>query len=725
MISTKDLFRKILKEALTDYQKYEVDDWDDDRPAHVNTEIKRVFGDKDRIRIPLESGHLHDPDVVEHLERHGFKVKDYANNKAEDASGREIKIGKALTKTKASKDLVDAYSTSAEEARNSQGNLEIVISHHPHDVAGMTSHGQSWQHQSCMNFESGCNRSYLPAEVKNGTHVAYLVNKGDGIKHDNDHYDISAPHARIAIKPFESEHEETGEPHAIFRADRKTYGVRSGTFEHSVNKWLEEKYPTKEGHEYGLIDGSYDDGATPTGFTGKSLNELKKYVHEGDYHELGNIPIKHMDEILTHAKNFSPNPEKAVSEITRYNHTSMSAKQINDHIHMLDRNTLRNLPVDAVKKVTGKNVQAIADSLGHDVVKGTAFLSHPRLPQEIADSVHPADISQLHHSRVTPAHIDSVISNYVNGKTASYYHLSDALKEHPNKFSENHVAKILSTNKESIPIPVFGVKGFTQNMSDRILESGESSIRLRDDVLAHTPHKVSNPLNVIKHQSNPILAFDKLVGDHENDAAIDTIRDGDMSGLAKRKVDDSHIDGLLNHVLDSTTGSRFNMKNIAVDPKHLSESTIERLTNRRVNGTATAMPANHELSLAMLKHHADQTIAAVHARDDHEDSYDSNFDEKQHSEWEGLRDAHEKNTSEHLDRMVDMMEDHHNIFHNENDDDHYKHGYDRVEQSEDLLSKVEGHLNHGDWNDHGFDDIRAMHNDYKRAVDNHDNHDNW
>lgn len=724
MISTKDLFRKILKEALTDYQKYQVDDWDADRPEHVNTEIKRVFGDKERIRIPLESGHLHDPDVVEHLERHGFKVKDYANNKAEDASGREIKIGKALTKTKASKDLVDAYSTSAEEARNSQGNLEIVISHHPHDVAGMTSHGQSWEHQSCVNFESGCNRSYLKAEVKNGTHVAYLVNKGDGIKYDNDHYDISAPHARIAIKPFESEHEDTGEQHAIFRADRRTYGVRSGTFEHSVNKWLEEKYPAKEGHEYGLIDGSYDDAATPTGFTGKTLNQLKTHVRDGEYNELTDIPSKHLDEILNHAKNFSPDPEKAISNIIRYNHGSMSAKQINDHIHMVDKESIKKLPLDAVKKVTGKNVQAIADSLGHDVVKESAFLSHPRLPQEIADSIDPSAISELHHSRVTPAHIDSVVDNYVNGKTASYYHLGDALKEHPNKFSEKHVAKLLSSNKENIPTTVFGVKGFTQNMSDRILESGDTSSHLRKDVLTYTPHKVSNPLIAIKHQENPAAAFDKLVGDHENDAAIDTVRDGDdMSKLDKRKVDDSHIDGLLNHVLDNTTGSRFNMRNIAVDPKHLSESTIERLTNRRVNDGARSMPSNHEISLAMLKHHVDQTIAAVHARDEHEDSYDSDFDEKQHSEWEGLRDAHEKNTSEHLDRMVDMMEDHHNNFHNENDDDHYKHGYHRVEQSEDLLSKVEGHLSRSDWNDHSFEDISNMHNDFKRAVNNHDN--NW
>jgi hypothetical protein len=43
-------------------------------------------------------------------------------------------------------------------------------------VAGQTSRGQSWEDESCKNFETGSKRQYLKPEVKHGTVVAYLRN---------------------------------------------------------------------------------------------------------------------------------------------------------------------------------------------------------------------------------------------------------------------------------------------------------------------------------------------------------------------------------------------------------------------------------------------------------------------------------------------------------------------------------------------------------------------
>ena len=185
----------VICEELTPSQKKSVNKWekgDNSFSDHMYKESK----DPHRATFELESPNKseHEDIVKNHLEPHGFKIKDYKLGKVEDKHGRETSIGKALGKVKAPDDVKRKFENDPSRAQKEKTNLHVSISRHPHDVAGMTSKGHSWENESCMNFSNGDNKHYLREDVKHGTHVAYLTHKDD---HNN-----SKPIGRIALKKY-------------------------------------------------------------------------------------------------------------------------------------------------------------------------------------------------------------------------------------------------------------------------------------------------------------------------------------------------------------------------------------------------------------------------------------------------------------------------------------------------------------------------------------------
>lgn len=77
---------------------------------------------------------------------------------------------------------------------NRSGNLIIVISRHPYDIAGMST-GRGWR--SCMNLIDGCNRHYVEREIAGGTIIAYLASSSDR--------NLKNPLARALIKRYNDE----------------------------------------------------------------------------------------------------------------------------------------------------------------------------------------------------------------------------------------------------------------------------------------------------------------------------------------------------------------------------------------------------------------------------------------------------------------------------------------------------------------------------------------
>lgn len=166
---------------------------------------------QDRIVIPLENEqHPVKTAVEDHLHSNGFHSTDYRAGLTKDKYNRDVTIGKALTRTGASKDLINQFAVHQKtiaEQPDTTSHLQVVISKHPHDVIGMsqgtdwglrpgeTPRGNSHPNQSCMRFGTEQHDVYMPFELDAGTHVAWLTHKGDN--------EAKEPISRITLRPFE------------------------------------------------------------------------------------------------------------------------------------------------------------------------------------------------------------------------------------------------------------------------------------------------------------------------------------------------------------------------------------------------------------------------------------------------------------------------------------------------------------------------------------------
>ena len=296
MNSVKELFQKFIGEELTPSQKAKVDTWE----KGDNSFSDHAYGgdsNEHRVTHELESPDRptseHFPKIEQHLSQHGYKVKDYTAGKATDKYGREISIGKVLNKTGADPALKKGFEEDPArgQATKATSNLQMTVSRHPYDVAGMTSKGHSWEEESCMNFKSGSNRQYLPEDVKNGTHVAYLHHKDDP--------KMKKPLARIAMKKYTNIDDPND---SILRPENKTYGAAPDAFSHTVNRWVNRHFPGRPDAIYKKNPHVYDD--TPRSKYVIGEKALDKAVNHPDEEVrkavAGNASLKphHLDTLM-------------------------------------------------------------------------------------------------------------------------------------------------------------------------------------------------------------------------------------------------------------------------------------------------------------------------------------------------------------------------------------------------------------------------------------------
>lgn len=267
----------LILEELSDSQKAKVDKWV--KPGRRTIDISsHVFpAGHERMSIPLEDPKdkkVEAPEHIEsHLKQHGYEVHDYLNGRVKDKHGREMKLGKALKQSKAPDDLINHFNTDPKRnAARLHGDLSVVVSRHPYDVAGMST-GRGWT--SCMDLDRGYEeRHHLKHDVHEGTHVAYLVR-------GNDH-NIENPVARIALKP----HTSLDGSHTVLRPEDKTYGGAASSFGHTVHKWSVDNFPLQKGHVYMKNTKIYDD-------TGGLDSDKNILIHpDADHKAIANELVK-------------------------------------------------------------------------------------------------------------------------------------------------------------------------------------------------------------------------------------------------------------------------------------------------------------------------------------------------------------------------------------------------------------------------------------------------
>ena len=238
--------------ALNSKQKKAVDELY--HPHHGFSDHAMGGAANHRVEIPLKAPNIIAPKhIVKALGEAGHKEVNYSKGVVKDKYGREVKIGKALAKAGKTKELKDYEN---DPQRSASKNHKIIISRHPHDVAAMST-GQGWT--SCMNLDDGMYRNYIPKDIKEGTHVAYLVHKNDN--------DLNHPVARIALKPYTSKN-----GHTILRPEKRTYGTANSNFHKSVTEWAKKHFPL-QATEYNKNPKLYNDSGNENVYHARKIGK--------------------------------------------------------------------------------------------------------------------------------------------------------------------------------------------------------------------------------------------------------------------------------------------------------------------------------------------------------------------------------------------------------------------------------------------------------------------
>ncbi len=470
--SNMKTFKQLL-EVLSSPQKSLVSSWA--RSDHTWSD--HAFRDHpNRTRVPLEfPDHKseHQSKVEDHLKFHGIHVHDYIGGFGTDKHGRQVSIGKALVKTKAEPHLVNGFANDpARQQLKAFKDYHVTVSKHPHDVAGMTSEGHSWENESCMNFSTGSNREYLKADVEEGTHVAYLTHKDDK--------DIETPLARIALKPFHDV--DTGE--TILRPEHRLYGNAPDAFSHTVNRWVNKHFPGKEDGIYKKNEYVYDDTGSRTVIGSKSLDRAISHPDEDIRLAAAGHPnatVEHLNhalnddsefvraEVFNNPKANSDHIEKGMKDANHFVH--MAAIQhpsaTKEQIHASLKNQMSAVRVSAllnpnvdvdhidiglrdsnpfVRSTAIKSTNATKDHIDRALkdyayfVRANAVLNSnatkEHIDKALEDSNEDVQSSAMQNPNVTEKHLDAVLSNDNQRRRYSILVKASALK-HPNATSKH------------------------------------------------------------------------------------------------------------------------------------------------------------------------------------------------------------------------------------------------------------------------------------------------
>ncbi len=436
-------FTQFVSEELSPEQKQESESWgalhqDPDSGLegyhhareHISHHVIPVG--QHRMTVPLEDPHdgaVEPPrHIKSHLGMHGYKITDYRAGKVEDKHGREMKLGKALAAAKAPKHYIDDFNSDASRTSGRlHGNLQVVISRHPHDVAGMST-DRNWT--SCMDLNHGSNAHYVKHDVAHGTHVAYLTQKGD--------HDAKNPIARISMKPYDGTTPE-GKDHRILVPEPTHYGNAggSGSFEHTVAKWAKTTTPAVDHTIYHRNDSLYSDGlATHVA----NWDSYKKAPAE----QLHSLNLEHKKTIIERLGNHEPTMKKLMHDpdqttravVARRSGGSPVADMIHAHLANDESPRVRtNVALAATDhKIKHKLFGEQSPRAQGQMISSTdqhherqALFNHPGLhPQAAGDYISQTNYAVKHGYQPELGHAEShvAIASHSNPEVRSYAMMS-------------------------------------------------------------------------------------------------------------------------------------------------------------------------------------------------------------------------------------------------------------------------------------------------------------
>jgi hypothetical protein len=438
----------ILMEELNDRQKAIVDSW-----GHSGT-AARISGHviphgQDRITIPLEH---HDaapeirphPEVEKHLNAHGYHIHDYKAGLALEPSKpgqtkrRAVKIGAALERTGAEKNVKDAFINDPQRRAAKKTGLQVVISRHPHDVAGMSTN-QGWT--SCMNMEDGSNAHYLQRDIEHGTHVAFLTHEGD--------HEAKKPLARIALKPFHAGHHPVfdgpskGANDTILHPESSTYGTADSAFAHTVKKWTEQHFPLDPEKEYHKNEQVYNDGGH-----GTLIHHERMFNHENSFHRERAFR-DHADKVTPGHINRGINDDDPNVRKAAISHPMATTDQIS---WVMKHDELSSVRAAAVSHPNAdpKHIRAALEHANDSMASQRIAISAMKNPNATSDHVElglnhenvRVREAAVRHRNATSDHIHRALSD-------EYLQVQVAAIRNPNARAE-HIDRALESGNETL-----------------------------------------------------------------------------------------------------------------------------------------------------------------------------------------------------------------------------------------------------------------------------------
>ena len=617
---------KLILEALSKMQKLQVSTWN--APHHTFSDNLFNSPKDTRVTIPLQEPDRisdHGQKVANHFAKHNIRIADYAKGQAietiqtqQGQKERPIAIARALTKT-GGDHLVSGFANDPSRAaskKNVHSDYQVTISRHPNDVAGMTSRGQSWVNQSCMNFETGSNRGHLRYDVKEGTHVAYL--------HHKDDKDLKQPLARIALKPF---HNDDDANDKILRPESRVYGSGPDAFNHTVAKYLDEKLPATSGESYTKNENVYHDSGSRNYFAVNSDKDFDKYIDKirrnsdlvPNQSDLGNFRL---NTAINHPRFASRHIDKFIDDPTTHESLVNNTKDRPyllkpEHINKIieHHGAVMNAPVPVGGRPSAYDhiyrSQHILEKLSrHPATKA----EHLNKLLDLSENAAGRKVGDFH--KQLPAYVithpnlpNETMDKFLNPKEESHLGERLTLVNNSGRLTSDHITKLLdkassTNNLKKLPL-VNTIQYNRQNITSKHIDTILDNFKDDDwtpDAYSYT-HK--HPIQALAQNAGNIPALNKQHVSNMMDAANKDNKVRIQNGIARSGA-----------------------------PHLLSKEHLDDIISRRGTGNALreVVLAHNE---GKLKLHPDQIHAMVH--------HDSDTTRELATGIKGLADEH-KNT---------------------------------------------------------------------------------
>jgi len=602
----------VLLEILTLPQKKKVDTWEKGDNSFSDHMYKDHPHDaKFDLESPSEDSE-HKPHIEDHISKHGFKIKDYKKGIATDKYGRETSIGKALVKTKAPIELKHKFDNdpSRQQQQSSDDTHHVVISRHPHHVAGMTSKGHEWQ-SSCMNFTGGMYNHHLKDDVKHGTHVAYLAHKKDD--------KIKSPLARVALKKFTNVDDPNDH---ILRPENRTYGNAPDSFTHTVHRAIERYFPGRHDAIYKKNENVYNDGGNKY-IVGKNALD-KGIVHKDN--EVREISIQHPDLQPHHISKILDGNEHS------HYHKNIAIMHPNVTKEQLD------------KVMNGNDANMLVNALRHDKITEehlSKAIRHPNSSVRLKASEHPNLNSDHIHHILDNDDQPAIKENAVSHKNAKREHIVKALKT-----SHYRVVAAALSHKDLKPEEI----GDALNHENHSVRSMAVS---NPNATSEHIHKGLDDKNVkvrreaIRHENATPEHINKALDDEDENVVSNAIKHKNISNENIHKILDSKHENSSLRITDLLK----NNKSDKITGEHISKA----LKNQGVNVRREALKhkaATYEHAKEGMKDHH---LFVLNSAYGHPDITSEDIHNGLNHEHPMIREraiSHPKATKEHFEKML-------------------------------------------------------------------------